>query len=82
MQSRYPDCIYCGGKVVEKKVEFDYRRAKKHYIIKNVPAGVCKQCGEKYFKSAVSKKMDELYHKPQPVQRYVSIPVLEFAVAR
>ena len=31
-------------------------------VISNVPAGVCAQCGEKYFKAEVLKKMDSLYH--------------------
>ncbi|MEW6557609.1 MAG: YgiT-type zinc finger protein [Elusimicrobiota bacterium] len=82
MQNKYPDCVYCGGKVVEKKIEFDYRRSGKHFIIKSIPAGVCHQCGEKFFRSDVSKKMDELYHRRQQVEKYIKIPVLEFAVAK
>jgi hypothetical protein len=31
-------------------------------IVTNVPAGVCHQCGEKYFKPDILKKMDSAYH--------------------
>jgi len=31
-------------------------------VISNIPAGVCRQCGETYFKPDVPKKMDEAYH--------------------
>ena len=81
MQNKYPDCYFCGGKVVEKKIEFDYRRCKKHYIIRNVPAGVCQQCGEKYFRADTSKEMDNLFHRRQEIEKYISVPVLEFSGA-
>ena len=48
--NRYADCTYCGGEVVEQTIEYDYRRRKHLMIVSNVPAGVCRQCGEKYFK--------------------------------
>ena len=44
---KYGDCSFCGGEVKEDKVELDYRSKGKLYIFKDVPAGVCQQCGEK-----------------------------------
>lgn len=60
--SRYADCTFCGGEVEEKKIEYDYRRQEHLLVISNVSAGVCCQCGEKYFQPDVLKKMDEVYH--------------------
>ena len=60
--NRYADCSFCGGGVEEKKIEYDYRRQGHLLVISNVPAGVCRQCGEKYFQPDVLKKMDEVYH--------------------
>jgi YgiT-type zinc finger domain-containing protein len=82
MQNKYPDCIYCNGKVTEKKIEYDFHRKKKHFLIKDIPVGICQQCGEKYFTSDVSKKVDQLYHKPQQVEKYITIPVLKFSIAK
>ncbi len=48
--NRYADCTYCGGEVVEQRIDYDYRRQKRLMVVSNVPAGVCRQCGEKYFK--------------------------------
>ncbi len=48
--NRYGDCTYCGGEVVEQTIEYDYPRQKHLMVVSNVPAGVCRQCGEKYFK--------------------------------
>ena len=48
--------------MVEKKIEYDYRREKHLMVVNNVSAGVCRQCGEKYFKPDVLKRMDSIYH--------------------
>jgi YgiT-type zinc finger domain-containing protein len=60
--SRYGDCAYCGGDVVEKLIDYDYRREKHPMVMSNVPAGVCAQRGEKYFNPEVLKRMDSVYH--------------------
>ncbi len=58
----FGDCTYCDGKVEEKKIEYDYRRRGNLLIIRNVSAGVCRQCGEAYFKPDVLKRMDQAFH--------------------
>ena len=60
--SEYGDCTFCGGTVEEQLIEYDYRRNHRLMVISNVPVGVCGQCGEKYFRAEVLKKMDDLYH--------------------
>ena len=76
----YADCTYCGGEVVEEKPEYDYRGQKRLMIVSNVSAGVCRQCGEKYFKPEVLKKMDQLYHdifgRNQKPKRTLSVPAV------
>ena len=58
----FGDCTFCGGEVQLKRIEYDYRRRGRLLVISNVPAGVCRQCGEKYFTPDVLKQMDEAYH--------------------
>jgi len=76
----YADCTYCGGEVVEKKIEYDYRRAQRLMVVSNVTAGVCRQCGEKYFKPDVLKRMDEIYHdifdRQREPERTLTIPAV------
>jgi YgiT-type zinc finger domain-containing protein len=76
----YGDCTYCGGEVEERKIEYDYRRRGKLLVISNVPAGVCRQCGETYFKPDVLKKMDEAYHdifeRNQEPERVLMVPAV------
>jgi len=54
------ECYFCKGKVVQKKVNVDFRWGRKLKVIEDVPAGVCHQCGEKYFQSNVYKAMEKL----------------------
>lgn len=54
----YGDCVYCGGEVTEHRVEVDYRYHGRLYILEDVPAGVCVQCGEQFFTAEVAKRME------------------------
>ncbi|MBI3962973.1 MAG: YgiT-type zinc finger protein [Deinococcus sp.] len=77
--SEYGDCTFCGGQVVE-------RRAPKACwwgdqlvaVINNVPTGVCQQCGERYFKAKVLKRI-EAQLKQLDTFPHVSLPAAEFA---
>ncbi len=54
----FGDCSFCGGEVKEEKAELDYRYKGKLYVFKDVPAGVCQQCGEKYLTASVTKEIE------------------------
>ena len=74
------DCTYCGGEVVEQTIDYDYPRQKNLMIVTNVPASVCRQYGEKYFKPHVLKRMDSVYHgifeRHEKPERMLTIPAL------
>jgi YgiT-type zinc finger domain-containing protein len=76
----FGDCTYCGGVVEERKIDYDYRRKWKLLVISYVPAGVCRQCGETYFKPDVLKRMDEAYHdifdRDQEPERVLRVPTV------
>ena len=76
----FGDCTFCGGEVEEKRIESDYRRVEKLLVISNVPAGVCRQCGETYFKPDVLKRMDKAYHdifdRHQEPERVLTVPAV------
>lgn len=79
---RFADCSFCGGPVEEKRIEYDYRRKGHLLVITNVPAGVCRQCGEKYFDPAVLKRMDKTYHdifdRQRRPERLLEVPAVTF----
>lgn len=61
MENPYRKCFFCGGDIDSITVgNFDYRLEGKLYVIKNTPAGLCLQCGEKYVTAATAKKINAL----------------------
>lgn len=67
-------CEYCGGEIVEKQVTL-HRKVKGQYIlIENVPAGVCKLCGTRYFTANVLKTIEGVGGR-QPATREIVVPV-------
>jgi len=75
---RFPEgetCEYCGGVIVEKRVTL-HRKVKANYIlIENVPAGVCVQCGTRYYAANVLKTIEESVRGRQKAEREVLVPV-------
>jgi YgiT-type zinc finger domain-containing protein len=78
----YHPCHFCGGEVVEQRVTVDYRWGDAFLVvIRNVPAGVCRVCGEQYFKAEVVKEMEKLAHSQEAAGEVLHIPVRELKVA-
>jgi YgiT-type zinc finger domain-containing protein len=56
-----PDiCSFCKGKLKEGKTNFIVKRGEALISITNVPAYVCNNCGEAYYKVETSKKIDKV----------------------
>ena len=51
-------CEYCNGAIVEKTVDLPRKVGKRYVLIKNVPAGVCKGCGTRYYTANVLKSIE------------------------
>lgn len=75
----YDDCIYCGGSVEEKRQSLDYRYHGKLFIVENATVGVCLQCGEKFLKANIAKKLEKLVTTPQKKVKSVAVPVISLA---
>ena len=80
MVYKYGDCSFCAGKVEEKAVTVDYRWKGKLLIIKGVPAGVCQQCGEQYFRGQVAKEMEKLAMEKSKAIEKMNVPVKVFTL--
>ncbi len=53
-------CIYCKGKVQPGKVEHVHKWKGELYLLENLSAEVCKQCGEVYFGPEALDLMDRV----------------------
>ncbi len=68
-------CEYCNGVIVEKRVTL-HRQLKGNYVlIENVPAGVCTECGTRYYAANVLKMIEESVRGKRQVEREVIVPV-------
>lgn len=82
MRRKYHQCHFCKGKVSEQKVTVDYRWGDDLMtVIKNVPVGVCAECGEKYFKADVVKAMEKTARSRRKPKDFIQVPVRELKVA-
>ncbi|MBN1889686.1 MAG: YgiT-type zinc finger protein [Thermoflexales bacterium] len=68
-------CEYCGGNIVEKRVTL-HRKIKGGYVlIEDVPAGVCKECGTRYYAANVLKTIEESVRGRRKAEREILVPV-------
>ena len=68
-------CEYCNGEIVEKRVTL-HRKIKGNYVLlEDVPAGVCTQCGTRYYSANVLKTIEESIHGRRKAEREVLVPV-------
>ena len=66
MENPFGNCFFCGGEIKAITVgNFDYRIEGKLYVIKDTPAGLCLQCGEKYLTAETAKKLNALIEAGQ-----------------
>ena len=77
----YDDCSYCGGRVTEKAIQKPCFWGEKLFaLVDNVPAGVCDQCGEKFYKANVLKIIEKLL-KERKFASHVDLPLTDFSKA-
>lgn len=67
-------CEYCGGQI-EEKLTLHRKVRCKYILIENVPAGVCTQCGTRYYTPNVLKMIEERVRGRQKASRQVLVPV-------
>lgn len=76
-------CSVCKAKLEEKKITYTQELEGKVYVVSDVPALVCTQCGEQYLSPETVDRIQEVIEKGEqkklkPVQQ---IPVFHFPMA-
>ncbi|MGV8073196.1 MAG: YgiT-type zinc finger protein [Syntrophobacteraceae bacterium] len=78
MTSEQRNCLFCTGLLESIVVgNFDYRLEGKLYVLKDVPAALCTQCGEKYISAEASRKIEKLIAERQP-EELETVTVLRY----
>jgi len=68
-------CEYCGGAIVEKRVTLHRKLNGRYILLENVPAGVCTQCGTRYYAANVLKTVEESIRGRRKADREIAVPV-------
>lgn len=68
-------CEYCGGSMVEKRVDLSRKVEGKYVLVENVPAGVCTECGTRYYAANVLKMIEETIRRRNKAEREIRVPV-------
>ena len=53
-------CAICGGKVKEREVSEEFRVGNDFIVVENVTAGVCMECGERYYPPGVVDRLRDI----------------------
>ena len=72
-------CYFCGGTPELGRVTAENWWGEQLVLIENVPAWVCRNCGEQYFDADICRRLDELRAAPPDAGRVLQVPVYAFA---
>jgi YgiT-type zinc finger domain-containing protein len=53
-------CEYCGGKTIKRKVRKVHWLQQQLYIVDDVEAEVCQECGERYYHATTLDAIDRM----------------------
>jgi len=69
-------CEFCGGQTTTKKVRKNHWLHEKLYIVENVEAEVCTECGERYYHAEILDSIDRLLEGEHPVKDNLQVEVV------
>lgn len=81
MKTKYDKCDFCGGQVTEKRVTVDLRYKGRLYVFENVPVGLCRKCGERYYRGPVLERLEEVASHQNLFKEKIQVPRFDFAEA-
>ncbi len=71
-------CSFCDGELEDKLVQYEYHWEGQLFVFEDVPAQVCRQCGERYFDLHVVEAMERtVLNKTKPL-RTLQVPVFSY----
>lgn len=69
-------CEFCGGKTSKKLVRKQHWLQGRLYLIENVEAEVCNECGERYFHAKTLDVIDRLLEGKHKVEARLQVEVV------
>ena len=72
-------CAFCKGDLEEKTITYPTQYQGRLVVIENVPAEVCRQCGEILLRPEVVEKLQQIIWGKVPRQKTVEVDSYDFA---
>jgi len=69
-------CEFCDSETAPKRVKKSHWLQGKLYIVENVEAEVCPECGERYFHATTLDRIDEMIAREHPVKETLTVEIL------
>jgi YgiT-type zinc finger domain-containing protein len=69
-------CDFCQGQTKARRVRKHHRHNGRLYVVENVPAEVCQECGERYFHATTLDAIDHLLDGDHPVKETLEVEVV------
>ena len=69
-------CEFCGGETRKKEVKRQHWLNKRLYIVENVSAEVCVECGERYFHAKTLDAIDDFLSQKHPVKARIDVEIV------
>ena len=74
-------CEFCGGKTKLKRVKRLHWLNRQLFIVENVEAQVCTECGERYFHAKTLDAVDSFLSNEHTVKERLNVEVVQFTQA-
>lgn len=70
-------CDFCGGELSPGKKDLEFKAGGETILCRDIPANICKQCGEAYLDAKTSAKVEKFLKKAKNIkpEKYVPLPV-------
>ena len=69
-------CEFCGGETQKKKVKKQHWLRGELYIVENVEAEVCTECGERYFHATILDELDRYLLAEHDVKERIQVEIV------
>jgi len=69
-------CEFCEGVTETRRVKKHHWLHGKLYVVENVEAEVCQECGERYFHASTLDAIDHLLEAEHPVKQNLQVEVV------
>jgi HTH-type transcriptional regulator / antitoxin MqsA len=71
-------CDYCQGTTKTRRVKRHHMHKGRLYIVENVPAEICQECGERYFSATTLDNIDRMLAGKHKVKKTLQVEVVSF----